>query len=243
MLARMLFQIFATGELIRNYCYNVFVLQRFALSDNGIGVESNCQQKDLMASFLFNPVYHEGFADVLENLYPVIDLLLKYNYTYYDINARHAYYRYLVKDAYAASLYTLRGTVENMGINFDPSFYNAFNFSGVFDFCGFDCSMFTVRFQDYISVIVSEYAYNLYFGSCGPLLDFDNWAHAVAQTPTPLEETYYTCTEMPLTALSNALGISSGIISLILTVITLLLVPWIVFTLKKKQVQLPNNLI
>jgi hypothetical protein len=78
MLARMLFQIFATGELIRNYCYNVFVLQRFALSDNGIGVESNCQQKDLMASFLFNPVYHEGFADVLENLYPVIDLLLKF---------------------------------------------------------------------------------------------------------------------------------------------------------------------
>jgi hypothetical protein len=206
-------------------------------SDKGIGVESYCQQKDLMASFLFNRVFHDELASFYENFYPLIDLLLKYNQTYYDVNSKRAFYRYLAADAYAASLYTLRGTESNMGISFDPSYYNAYNYTGVFDFCGFDCSLFTVRFRDFVNIVVSEYAYNLYYGSCGAIIDLSNWDNTITESPTTFEETYYTCTQLPLTALNNALGISSGIISLILTVITLLLVPWIVCMLKKKQVR------
>jgi hypothetical protein len=197
--------------------------------ETGVGYETNCQQMDLLASFLFNRHYVTDLSRFYENLEPLIGLLLRYNNTLFDMDPtqRRLFYRYLVRDTYEASLFTIRGEGSTVGQNFGASQHqtpDSRNSSELFEFCGFDCSLLAARFWDIGNVAISAYSYNLYFGSCGPIINLSRWDDVVASPPTHLEESYYRCTQLPLISLNNALGISSGIVSLLLTVISVLLV-------------------
>lgn len=53
--------------------------------------------------------------------------------------------------------------------------------------------------------------------------------------PTALIETYFTCTQLPVVSFYNALGISTGIIQLLLTVCVILLLPLLVLHVHREQ--------
>jgi hypothetical protein len=55
----------------------------------------------------------------------------------------------------------------------------------------------------------------------------------VATPPISLVESYYKCSQLPTIAFYNALGISAGIVSLIVTAATFSFLPFVVYKLNK----------
>jgi hypothetical protein len=188
---------------------------------------------DLMASLLYN---HKEFPDLAtfhHNLYPLITLMKEFNDTFFEVGDSRAFYRNLTVAAYEASLHTIRGEGATVQYNFAADGAPAYSSDNVYDFCGFDCSIFAMRFTDIGNVLVSEYSFNLFTGSCAEVLDLSKWGSIVSTPPAALVESYFKCTQEPLLAFYNALGISMGIVSLILTVLAFTMLPMVLCKMRK----------
>jgi hypothetical protein len=134
-----------------------------------------CNEMDVLATLIYNPTQYSSLADYWLNLYPQIAMLLSYNDTYHDAYDYRSFYRRLALDSYNASLYTIRGLGEKAFFNFQQIGPDTYNFAEAFDFCGYDCSMMAIRFLQTGNVHASKYSYNIFNGSCGPIVDLSHW--------------------------------------------------------------------
>jgi hypothetical protein len=112
-------------------------------SANETGRTPECNLMSFITTLLYSTVYTS--VNFPEIIYDLLDLTQRYQAQYGS-----AWFSYLNKDAYLASF----GTATDE------------NYDGMFDFCGFECSMIAIVTSDDTNYATSEYYYQLSNGSC-----------------------------------------------------------------------------
>jgi hypothetical protein len=164
-----------------------------------------------MVSFLYAPLPTPD-TSLLDSILPLMEMFEGY---LSDNGGMESPYIALNRDAYLAQWYSIRSTVNTVILAEH----------GVLDFCGFNCSLFTVYAGDQFNQATSEYFYQLVNGSCVNVFASTDWDSLINTPPSALTESYYSCQQSRHSAISDAIGIGFANISFLLTVLPFFAVP------------------